>query len=144
MTENEVQEVQQTTKGEMSDAKAKRIARIITIIIVVAIVAFIWHLLGGNSKKEEVRPTFAECMTTSRLVLEDYLTAPSTAKFSYYDEDWQIVRTDNRVKMESFVDSQNAFGATVRSEFLIIVTYSDDYSTFNINTVEIDGQRYVG
>ena len=123
-----------------------KIIAIVAVIVLIFSVGYIIHYAhSANSDVEtttELRPTDTECWTAAQMTVEDYLKAPSTAKYSYYDEDWNIVRTGNRVKISSFVDSQNSFGAMIRSNFTVIVTFDDDMSKFAINYVEIDGEVY--
>jgi len=123
--------------------KTKLYAVIITAIIIIGFFAFGMFLLRDRGTEEE-HPTFVENVTAAQLTVNDYLSSPSTAKYSMYEDDWDIVITDKKVKMESFVDSQNGLGATVRTEFLVIITWDDTYENFKINTVELDGKRVLG
>lgn len=125
-------------------------SKLILILVIVAVIAVAFsvnHIRSSQSAKAEttteLRPTDTECWTAAQMTVEEYLKAPKTAKYSYYDEDWKIVRTGKRVKISSFVDSQNSFGTMVRSEFTVILTFADDMSGYNINYVAIDGKVYL-
>lgn len=125
------------------DYKAKIIAVVIVIAILGGLYWGISHFLFGDSTEEQ-KPTFAMNMTAAEITLEDYVTNPSTLKFSYADEDWEFVTNDNkRIKMESSFDCQNAFGVTETHDFVLIITYSEDYENFTINQLYIDKQEYI-
>lgn len=132
-----------TTEAPVLQRKKKSKLKLLLVLVAIIVIAFSFHhLRSGREKTPEVRPTDVECWTAAKMTVEDYLKSPKTAKYSYYDEDWEIVRTGKRVKISSFVDSQNSFGATVRSDFTVILTFAEDMSSFNINYVAIDGKVY--
>lgn len=143
MTSTESAQTAQPTPQRKSRSK---LILILVILAVIAVAFSVNHIRSSQSAKAEttteLRPTDVECWTAAQMTVEDYLKSPKTAKYSYYDEDWEIVRTGKRVKISSFVDSQNSFGATVRSDFTVILTFAEDMSSFNINYVAIDGKVY--
>lgn len=125
------------------DFKSKIIAVVIVIAILGGLYWGISHFLFGDLKEKQ-KPTFAMNMTAAEIALSDYVTNPSTLQFSYADEDWEFVTNDNkRIKIESSFDCQNAFGVTETHDFVLIITYSDDYEDFTINELYIDKQEYV-
>lgn len=128
-----------------SDIKIKIVSYLIAIALFIAVFFGIWHFLsGGTSAAEETHPTFVENMTAAEMAIDDYVTYPSTLEFSYYEDDWKFVSNNNkRVKMESFFECENAFGVTETHEFVLIVTYSDDYENFTINSLTIDKESFV-
>lgn len=60
----------------------------------------------------------------AREFVRDRLTAPSKAKFAHY-RDSSVVTTMGRCefRVRSYVDAQNAFGATVRTEYTAVIKY---------------------
>lgn len=70
------------------------------------------------------------------------LKAPSTAKFrNPYQDDGEVVITgsDNGpFTVRSSVDSENAFGAKLRSNFTCVVTLNGD--TWKLDNISIDAQ----
>lgn len=77
-------------------------------------------------------------------IIESVLKAPSTADFpSIFSDDIKMARNKDIVAVQSYVDSQNSFGAMVRSEWTVqfkvlnISTYS-----YEIIYANIDGSIY--
>lgn len=127
-----------------SDYKTKIISFIITIVLIFGVCLGIYFFLFGGSSEEEQNPTFALNMTSAEIAIKDYVSYPSTLKFSYYEDEWNIITNDNkRVKMESSFECQNAFGVSETHDFILIITYTDDYSDFTINDLYIDNEEYV-
>lgn len=56
----------------------------------------------------------------SENTIKKILKSPSTAKFPKLTE-WYIVKDDGVITVQSYVDSQNSFGAMLRSKFEIII-----------------------
>lgn len=55
--------------------------------------------------------------------VKENLTAPATARFPWGSDAYQIIETQGRYKVESYVDSQNAFGAQIRKKFVVLMRY---------------------
>ena len=72
------------------------------------------------------------CMNT----VLDILKSPSTAKFANY-LDWGFSKNKKRIIVQGYVDSQNSFGAVIRSDFQFKITPTDDIITSFI----FDGQE---
>lgn len=73
------------------------------------------------------------------------LKSPSTAKFpgsflSPY-EDWSFSKDGNKFTVSSYVDSQNGFGATIRSDFIITYEWKD--GTGKVVSLIFDGKKVV-
>ena len=80
-------------------------------------------------------------------VVDSILKAPSTAKYpgtwlSPLDG-WQMSISNNLVTVKAYVDSQNGFGAMIRSPFIIQVQLQDDGSG-TASYVEFDGSVLSG
>lgn len=73
------------------------------------------------------------------------LKAPSTAKFpgSFLSpfEDWSISKDGNKFTVSSYVDSQNGFGAMIRSDFTITYEWKD--GTGKVVSMIFDGKKVV-
>lgn len=59
--------------------------------------------------------------------VKSILKAPSTAKFPNMNE-WGFAKKDGKIYIQSYVDSQNSFGAMLRSNFQITLN-ANDYTT---------------
>jgi hypothetical protein len=57
-----------------------------------------------------------------KTAVEKILKSPSTAKFPWSFDEWKMKKNPNEIVIQCYVDSQNSFGATVRSEFQFILT----------------------
>jgi hypothetical protein len=79
----------------------------------------------GNSKGPASRSAeslrYSACLVSHDFV-KDRLKAPASAKFQNCG-DATVVVTGSRYKVESHVDSQNSFGAMLRSQYVAIVDY---------------------
>ena len=85
-----------------------------------------WDGLGDNSKQSNNSKDYKiEAYVMSQDFMKDYLKSPSTAKFPMYSA-INVIQTDNRYKVEAYVDSQNSFGATVRNRYYMILERSND------------------
>lgn len=66
------------------------------------------------------------------------LKSPSTAEFPgtfWGTDDYSVTRYKDTVTVQSYVDSQNGFGAVVRSKFIVQLSYADCSCKY----LEIDG-----
>lgn len=74
--------------------------------------------------------------------VEQGLKAPSTADFpsQFLSSDWKVNRKDDVVTVSAYVDAQNSFGAMIRSNFIVQISYSTSSCLY----LEIDGQVMYG
>ena len=76
----------------------------------------------------------------ARTFVEQRLKAPKTAEFgTYYDSNTVITKMDdNNYKIRLYVDSENSFGAMIRSEFIVDVRKADngDWVLMDIKELE--------
>lgn len=77
-------------------------------------------------------------ISASEKIIEKILKSPSTAKFPSYHK-WGVgfVKGD-KIATQSYVDSQNSFGATIRSEFQ--VTFTKDGT---VTSLIFDGKEFI-
>ena len=77
----------------------------------------------------------------SEELIKQCLRSPSTAKFpNWYSGSWQIGRKDDVITVISYVDAQNAFGATIRSQFVLQYSYTTQLCTY----CQLDGEVISG
>ncbi|MCI9246875.1 MAG: hypothetical protein HFJ30_07165 [Clostridia bacterium] len=64
------------------------------------------------------------------------LKSPSTVRFAPYSQ-WNFSKKDGCISVKSYVDSQNSFGATIRTQF--------EMKTKNntIISLKLDGKEYI-
>lgn len=80
----------------------------------------------------------SELMINCKNQVKEILTSPSTAKFPNI-LDWGFAKNKNIVTVQSYVDAQNSFGATVRSEFQFVI----NTDTNTIQSFIFDGQELI-
>ncbi len=79
----------------------------------------------------------------SKIYVEQVLKSPSSAKYpgSILERDkWQLGRYKNVISVSSYVDSQNSFGAMIRSNFFIQM----DYDTGDLLYMIFDDEEIFG
>jgi len=83
----------------------------------------------------------AEEQANAKLVaqksIESILKSPSTAKFPSVSE-WNIGRNEGLLYIQSYVDSQNSFGATIRSKFQFTIDKDGE-----IISLIFDGEEFI-
>lgn len=64
-------------------------------------------------------------VTSAQNLVKKELKAPSTAKFSYDDEEYIVKKNGLDWKVSGYVDAQNGFGASIRTYWTAIFTMGD-------------------
>lgn len=103
--------------------KMKIITGIIWIFVFIMIVA----ALSGGDDSTQTTPktgvTNTETHITAQGYVKNFLKSPSSADFPL--SDYTIFDLgDNKYKIVSYVDAQNSFGAQIRSNYIIILSYN--------------------
>jgi hypothetical protein len=85
------------------------------------------YFVNHSSPAASTQDKLFDQKATARVMACDFvkenLTAPATAKFPWSSDAYLIVETHGRYKVESFVDSQNAFGTPIRKKFVVIMSH---------------------
>ena len=80
-------------------------------------------------------------------IINDILKSPSSAEYpgSFLNpfENWNMMKKNNLVTVASYVDAQNSFGATLRSQFVIQIQM-DDEGNGSATYVQFDEQVLMG
>ncbi len=74
----------------------------------------------------------------SQTVINECLKSPSTAEYPFVDE-WSYSKSNGIITVSSYVDSQNSFGAMIRSNF----TIQFDTSTDTVVSLVFDGEKII-
>ncbi len=121
--------------------------KIITGIIYLFL--FIWivsALSGGDNPTETIQKTGAtdsETHITAQSYVKKILKAPSTADFPLLDYS-HFDLGNNKHKIVSYVDSQNSFGAQVRSNYSVTLSYNGgewaDINNWTLHELILDGE----
>lgn len=114
------------------------------------IVLVIWLLYamvscGSQESAEDKQVEMKQhAALVSRRFVEQYLKAPSTAKFpnSY---DVEVTQSGDKYIINSYVDAQNSFGAQIRSTYYCEMKYiGPDEFGYSCESLSIDGEQCIG
>lgn len=76
--------------------------------------------------------------TSCQEAIKSILKSPSTAKFPNITE-WKFAKQNGQIIIQSYVDSQNSFGAELRSQFQFILDAND----YTIKSLIFDGKEMI-
>ena len=80
------------------------------------------HSSSKNSPKDYYSHDKFDAITVAESVVEERLKSPSTAKFCSVS-DYTVTLDGDTWTIEGYVDAQNSFGATLRNNFTIRITF---------------------
>lgn len=78
-----------------------------------------------------------EYYTYAQTIIKNNLSAPNTAKFPASKDDYKVVKTGNRYKVESWVEAENKLGGKVKDNFVVIYEMEDDGKHFVAKYIQI-------
>ena len=126
---------------DASEKKKRAVVGGILAAIVVAFVAWAYITDDGDDSGTTDDREFAAFSICKQFVT-DRLQSPATASFrNYFEDDGEVVVrvvSDDRYVVTSTVDSENGFGAMLRTGFVCTVTPADG-DQWRLVSVEIDG-----
>ncbi len=119
---------------ELKEEKKKKDMKngLIGCAVLIGIVILIAIFSSGGEKKPSVsweeRDNSIGAYIMSERFVKEKLKSPSTAKFpGVLNRDGHVIKgEDNQYIINSYVDSQNSFGATVRTNFMVIIKQVDE------------------
>ncbi len=125
---------------------------IVGIIAILGMSFWIWNsFIKGESdgnitktpsveiEQEEVK-TYSDydAYVNAQDILEKFLKSPSTAEYPVASKATIKRYTDDGFRVESYVDSQNGFGAVVRSDWIVVFQFVED--SVKVLAVVLDGE----
>lgn len=81
----------------------------------------------------------ADVYATAETIISQYLKAPATAKFPGMSE-VQITRFQDGFRVDGYVDSQNSYGALIRSPFSTLFQFKENSDAAIVLAVVLDGE----
>ena len=107
------------------NTKTKSIISIVVTLVIFAIIVGVAFTCcgGGDSKSDKEGHSEVEAWVAAKIEVEDNLKSPKTASFPWSYEEYVTKINDNDFKVKSYVDSENSFGALVRTQFRCYVTH---------------------
>jgi hypothetical protein len=133
----------------------KQLGGIAFSILIVLGVIWLWHGTGSflassvspQSQQASQAPKDESTMADiqSQVFVKQYLKSPGSAKFPFADAQVSRSKTnDNLYYVVSYVDSQNGFGALLRSNWASQILYiggeDGDINSWELQQLIIDGQ----
>lgn len=99
-------------------------------IVILVLIGIMWTVFsGGDDVSKPPEPEHLTEITAQAMAktlcedrVEESLRTPSTADFPFFSP--AVYDGNRRATLASYVDAQNGFGATVRTNFVCIVEYS--------------------
>ena len=127
LTPNSTTPVAAAVTEPAKKAPANQRAGLGCAIVFLALFGACWYILTPDDSPEA---TAARALSNARAItaticqiqMESRLRSPGTADFPFGHASNVEAVGDNRYRLRSYVDSQNAFGATVRTNFDCVVT----------------------
>ena len=123
------------------------IGKLFLIICVMGIGMSVFLAMGDTSSTSSSSPDIVITENKAKIIAEGYvetiLKSPSTAEFPLRPTNY-VQLAGNQYKVSSYVDSQNGFGATVRSTWEATITHNGgDWSApanWTLNELVFDGE----
>lgn len=101
---------------------------VIGSIIFIVLLMLISNNPNNDSKKNV--DNFDAC-SAAQYFIKEKLKSPSTAVFQSYNE-MRVSREGNDFVVSGYVDSQNGFGAMLRSDFMAVMKYHPDAKNWTL------------
>lgn len=96
----------------------KRVFRIVSLVLLISLAITLLVACGSGDRKRDAWVCAID-------VVENRLKSPSTADFCSYPEATITDLGNNRYRIKGYVDAQNSFGATIRSNFTVTLTLTE-------------------
>lgn len=96
-------------------------------------------VLQSNMPHVDAAATRSDACFMSQKLVRQNLKAPSTAEFPMWtEENCKVTHNGASWTVTSFVDSQNGFGAMIRSDYVAKMTYNPSTETWTLTNLFMD------
>ena len=120
----------QLTAEVVDQAKKKTSGKTIGCLILIAFIIFlvIYGSIGDDSENGTAgwKEDKIAAYVMAKQFVEDRLVSPGSADFSSYSEANVIVLGEREYRVAGYVDSQNKFGAMLRSNYICTLRENED------------------
>jgi hypothetical protein len=130
------EEIKTNKKKEEQKKTGKGCLVVLGIIVFIAILVF---LGGGNGEQTQPIERDTTSIVFAEEVIKGILKAPSTAKFVDV-EAYELSNEKDVWAINGYVDSQNSFGAMIRSQWEVQLDYSDGKGG-TVKSILFDGKK---
>lgn len=108
----------------------------LVFVVFFALLGVVGSLMDDEVVEDENEISDSYAYFAAKESIKEVLKAPSTAEFADYSDSY-IRREGNTFYVDSYVDSQNSFGAMLRKKFRVKIMFNDDSSyTYSIQNFE--------
>lgn len=127
--------------------KTNKVLRVILAVVLACIVVVVGVFIATNGifkdeEQIEAEKIRAAALTAAHNAVTQYLVSPNTAEFPKGFEEYIFsAEREDIMRVQGYVDSQNAAGANVRSTFVVDIQHTEDWGTRNILFVMIDDEE---
>ena len=109
------------------EAKSKKTTQSIIAFVLVIIILAVSHFTADPTKsRRKSEPDIHGAWAYTQLFVKDKLKSPKSADFPFGGSSGVTPLGKNRYRVVSYVDSQNSFGATIRTNFTCIIKKKND------------------
>lgn len=112
-----------------------------TFFIIGGILLLAYWIFTANDKKKTGDLKSEACIISQEFV-ERQLLSPKSADFGFCDDSKIIHLGNNRYQVKNYVDASNAFGASLRKTYLVIIRYNkgewEDINNWTLETIAIE------
>jgi fucose permease len=130
-----VKKAEKEEKKKVANEQANKACMIfILMAILLFFVALIVQIANPPSPTKN-EPNDVDAFVMSQSFVEQRLIAPTTAKFPYIGDAYEVTKLDSVTWLvDSYVDSQNGFGAFIRTRYVAKLMYmgNDRWKLLNI------------
>ena len=115
------------------------------LVIIIFIIFVVILSSGGNDTSTPAQGTSENmAFIQSQAYVKDFLKSPGSADFPFADFSY-IDHEDDSYTIQSYVDSQNSFGAMIRSDYTATLKYLSgddaDPNSWELQRLIIEGQQ---
>src|SRR5690606_27387519 len=113
---------------------------ILALVVAVVMLA----IIGAFTRKPYVErpdmyiPTEFDAYIMAKHFMTESLKAPSTAEFASRHKSVIRLLERDKLKVSSFVDAQNSFGAMLRTHFTIVMTVDRETQKWVVTSLEME------
>jgi hypothetical protein len=130
MTESKIAELQ-------IHKKSKLLGTLSLIAMVLSLIVFV---SGCNSDTEKPKHDKMTASIMAEEFMNDRLKSPGSAEFQSYPKQQITDLGNGKYKVASYVDSQNSFGALVRTHYVCTLQYRTETDDWNLEDLQTQQQ----
>ncbi|MFO7881480.1 MAG: hypothetical protein R6U52_02945 [Kosmotogaceae bacterium] len=116
----------------------KKAAGCLIVLLLIVFLTTMCYTKCGSENTE--RPDKIEAFLISQQFVENYLKAPGSAEWpSITDDKVKINKIDDTIwEIYSYVDSQNTFGALIRTQYYCKMKYNKEDENWTLIEIDFD------